>query len=307
MHNPFNEISKPAFDLTPRARAAVQFLRAEKIFHVVMGPDDVHTGTVKIANRNLAYLPDLSAVTITGDFDCGGNRLMTLKGAPRLVSGQFRCADNLLLTLKGAPEKVGGAFICSQNRLRDLKGGPQETGGFDCAENDLESLEGAPRTAFRFICRDNKLGSLEGAPKNVYGHFDCSNNRLTDLQGVPAGLSTIDCSKNRLTSLKGLVHGFCGKIDATGNPLPDVSPLPGLEDLRLQAIVMTDSTPSGRAQARRGAGPALGAAGAQRKANCEKPACPDNGRDGAPAAPKSAKPRIRAGWPAAYWRKGPKP
>ena len=140
-------------------------------------------GNVSFPNRKLGRLP----------FDFG------------IVTGSFNCAGNRLTSLEGAPEKVGGEFSCKKNSLSSLKGGPKEVGeGYDCGNNKLTSLEGAPREVKRFYCDNNKLTSLEGAPREVKFDFRCSGNRLTSLQGAPRKVGwSFYCSNNRLTTLQG--------------------------------------------------------------------------------------------------------
>ena len=81
---------------------------------------------------------------ITGDFNCCGLGLKSLKGAPQEVGRNFNCSWNKLTSLEGAPIKVGGWFDCPWNELTSLKGAPQEVGeGFNCVNNfNLYSLDG---------------------------------------------------------------------------------------------------------------------------------------------------------------------
>ena len=66
---------------------------------------------------------------ITGNFNCYGLGLTSLKGAPQTVGGDFKCSDNQLTSLRGAPQKVGGDFYCYNNpNLHSLDGMGQITG-----------------------------------------------------------------------------------------------------------------------------------------------------------------------------------
>ncbi|MBR1756760.1 MAG: hypothetical protein IJ738_04270, partial [Alphaproteobacteria bacterium] len=98
----------------------------------------------------------------------------------------FNCSGNQLTSLKGAPQKVGGNFNCSYNQLTSLKGVPQKIeGSFNCSENQLTSLEGAPqKVGGNFRCYGNQLTSLKGAPQKVGGNFWCYGNQLTSLFGI---------------------------------------------------------------------------------------------------------------------------
>lgn len=133
-------------------------------FH--LPPGFVIQGDVDLSFNGLSELPDLSHVQVLGCFNCSGNRLSHLMGAPQHVKGHFYCAWNRLTCLKGAPRQVGGNFNCAGNRLTDLREGPLQVGGhFNCAENNLTSLK--------------------GAPKYLNGSFECAGNPLTDFKQMP--------------------------------------------------------------------------------------------------------------------------
>jgi hypothetical protein len=103
-------------------------------------------GNLDIAGKGLAALPDLSAVTVGGDFACQGNRLTSLKNAPQSVAGNVWCNNNQLTSLEHAPRFVGGSFGCGNNLLTSLKYAPQAIGcTFYCQGNQLTSLEHAPQ------------------------------------------------------------------------------------------------------------------------------------------------------------------
>ena len=158
---------------------------------------------------------------ITGDFDCSGLDLTSLKGAPQEVGGDFRCYDNQLTSLKGAPIEVSGNFICSNNNLTFLEEVPQKVGGtFDCGGNKLTSLKGAPKeVGGHFYCDDNHLTSLEGAPTEVGIVFNCSWNHLISLKGSPKEVGMdFCCYNNHLTSLEGAPKVVGGYFDCRNNP-----------------------------------------------------------------------------------------
>ena len=75
-------------------------------------------GSVNLYNKGLTELP-LIFNRVTGVFDCGNNRLTTLKGCPRWVGDYFRCNYNNLTSLKFSPDYVGGDFYCRKNNLTD--------------------------------------------------------------------------------------------------------------------------------------------------------------------------------------------
>jgi len=138
-------------------------------------------GDLNLSDMNLVELPAiLSNVTVSGDFDCGGNKLKSLSGAPQHVGGHFNCSLNLLTSLSGAPQHVGGYFDCYGNKLTSLNGAPQHLDGtFSCSYNKLKSLSGAPQhVGGHFYCYSNSLTSLSGAPQHVVGDFYCTNNAV---------------------------------------------------------------------------------------------------------------------------------
>ena len=56
---------------------------------------------------------------VSGDFDCSGGELTTLKGCPRWIGGSFNCDFNNLTSLEFSPNYVGGWFSCEYNDLID--------------------------------------------------------------------------------------------------------------------------------------------------------------------------------------------
>ena len=107
---------------------------------------------VDLRKRDLTELPDFSRVVVNGNFNCGGNQLDSLEGAPREVAGDFYCSKNKLVNLEGAPVEVGGDFVCDINKLVNFEGAPVEVGGF-------------------FYCFDNPLKSYKGKPNKIGGNF----------------------------------------------------------------------------------------------------------------------------------------
>ena len=81
------------------------------------GSIDVN-GDVFLYNKGLTELP-LVFNKVTGYFNCGGNKLTTLKGCPRWVGSSFTCYNNRLTSLEFSPDYVGGWFDCYDNQLTD--------------------------------------------------------------------------------------------------------------------------------------------------------------------------------------------
>ena len=127
--------------------------------------------------------PDTGLVDIDGSFDCSEQGLTDFKGVRfGTVSGYFDCDGNRLTSLVGSPESVGGDFFCSYNQLSSLDGAPESVEGyFYCYSNQLTSLVGAPvEVGGHFICSYNQLISLEGAPESIGGNIYCSENLVSE-------------------------------------------------------------------------------------------------------------------------------
>ena len=135
---------------------------------------------------------------VSGSFNCEGNRITSLDGAPMEVKGSFNCSGNLLTSLEGGPQKVEGEYDCSKNKLVTLKGAPISHGDqFICSDNELKNLVGAPNEIINstwrchvdmFVCMRNQLESLEGVPtiKNPKGGFPHAN--YYGNKGIPGRL-----------------------------------------------------------------------------------------------------------------------
>ncbi len=172
----------------------------------------VFDGDIDLSGSSLRELPDLSTVTVTGDFKCDGcKNLTSLKGAPSAVKGDFSCfICHNLTSLKGAPKEVGGNFECSDcKNLTSLEGAPQKVGGtFDCGVcPKLTSLKGAPKEVGEdFCCYACNITSLEGAPQKVGKDFSCDYcDKLTSLRGAPKKIGEYFYCKY-CTTLKSLIH-----------------------------------------------------------------------------------------------------
>ena len=136
-------------------------------------------GNLSLNRVGLTKLPDiLKDITVGGEFDCSGNNLTSLVGAPKIISEDFNCNDNHLTSLEFAPKSVGYSFQCGENLLTSLQGAPKSVSGFFlCSRNKLTTLEGGPvKVGVDFYCSYNKLTSLTGAPKTVGRDFYCGNN-----------------------------------------------------------------------------------------------------------------------------------
>ena len=126
-----------------------EFEQDGKIYNLYDLPDGfVIEGDVDLSYKELTELPDLSKVTVKGDFLCHNNKLTTLQGTPQKVGGEFDCSYNKLTSLTGAPQEVGGHFWCNKNdNLFSLFGLPQmqEDKGIYC-DDDLVNRYNCPKS-----------------------------------------------------------------------------------------------------------------------------------------------------------------
>ena len=76
-------------------------------------------GDLDLSGMGLTELPDLSTVTVKGNFYCGCNQLTTLERAPKKVSGNVYCDDNHLVSLLDMPKCEK---FCVDNKIRDVYG-----------------------------------------------------------------------------------------------------------------------------------------------------------------------------------------
>ena len=97
------------------------------------------SGNVYLANSNLKKLP-LKFGHVTGDFDCGNNKLTTLEGAPHTVDDSFAVYNNQLTSLEFAPKSVGHNFWCKFNNIRSFEGLVNIGGGFYCNHNPVYEI-----------------------------------------------------------------------------------------------------------------------------------------------------------------------
>ena len=189
----------------------------------------VFRGDLDLSDMGLTELPDMSTVTILGNFSCDLNQLTSLTGAPEKVDGNFNCYHNQLTNLTGAPKHVGGNFNCDNNQLTSLTGAPEKVGRiFFCDHNYLTNLTGAPKhVGGNFTCHHNQLTSLTGAPKKVDGNFTCYNNQLTSLIGAPKHVGgDFYCGHNQLTNLTGAPENVGGAFSCDHNQLTNLTGAP---------------------------------------------------------------------------------
>lgn len=146
-----------------------------------------YNGDIHLHNHCLEELPDFSDLYVNGSFNCGNNKLKTLKGAPLYTAKDFTCSSNQLVSLEGCPVMIKGNFDCNTNNLTNLNGISKHIdGSISCAINQLTSLKGIQTKINKgFSCSFNQLTDLTDGPTVVDGVYSCSHNKLTTLKGAP--------------------------------------------------------------------------------------------------------------------------
>jgi hypothetical protein len=139
-------------------------------------PDKIEDLCYKFGISNFQIVDGL--VNVDDSVYLGSRNLKKIPIKFGTVTGDFHCCTNPIISLEGSPHTVGGSFLCDGCKLTSLKGGPKSVGRhFKCEANNLTSLEGSPNSVGRlFMCDDNKLTSLNGSPNSVGGNFSCRKN-----------------------------------------------------------------------------------------------------------------------------------
>ncbi len=74
---------------------------------------------VTLSWKSLTELP-IQFRRVSGSFNCGNNKLTTLKGAPKYVGGNFHCHNNNLTDLEHFPEYVNLMIFMGRNPIYSI-------------------------------------------------------------------------------------------------------------------------------------------------------------------------------------------
>lgn len=166
-------------------------------------------GDIDLSGQNLTKLPDMSNVTLYGDFLCNNNPLKSLKGIPKLVNGKVNCACCNINSLRHMPKYIGDGFDCSHNNISSLK-------------HICQDISGDINFAY------NQLTDLSWCISECQGCFNVSYNRLVSLAGqLDYVQSTLDCSYNYLKNTDGMPRTIYGDLILLGNDLQPNTKLTG--------------------------------------------------------------------------------
>ena len=127
-------------------------------------------GSVDLSYKDIEEFPYfIQFGVVRGYFNCDNNKLISLRGCPRVIKKGFNCSFNNLTSLRGCPRVVKKSFYCHDNKLVSLEGSPETvSGSFYCSFNNLTSLEGAPKIVKEvFNCRKNTTQFTEDDVRKV--------------------------------------------------------------------------------------------------------------------------------------------
>lgn len=161
-------------------------------------PDDINL--IKINNKHITYLPDLSRFT---------------------KLEKLYCIHNYLTFLPTLPSTLKILYL-DNNRLKTLPDLPPHLEYLSCADNQLSSLPDLPETLHTLCCSCNKLYSLPKLPyylKNLYisvnkfttlpilplylKGLSCASNKLIDFPNLPSSVNTLWCDNNPICEIIG--------------------------------------------------------------------------------------------------------
>lgn len=129
------------------------------------------------------------SIDVVGDVFFQGVKIKSISEVAyfRKVSGDFECFGIGITSLKGSPEYVGGKFSISQNKLKSLDFCPKVViGDFRCHKNQITSLEISPEyVGGNFNASFNNLYSLKDFNCEVDGNLDCTSNNISSSEVKP--------------------------------------------------------------------------------------------------------------------------
>jgi len=96
-------------------------------------------GGVDLLYCKLSELP-LEFNIVNGYFNCHGNKLTSLKGAPKIVNGNFMCGENKLTSFKYAPLIIKGNLYCHYNKITTIENMPSIDGIPHFDNNPIEYI-----------------------------------------------------------------------------------------------------------------------------------------------------------------------
>jgi hypothetical protein len=125
--------------------------------------------TIKIINRNLTTIPDLSSYTNIKVIHIYGNQLTEL---PKMSDSvvELHCSNNQLTSLKSLPPYLH-TLRCSNNNLKELPELPSSLVILSCHSNQLVDLPKLPNNMKQINCRLNRLKKLPYLPVENIGHY----------------------------------------------------------------------------------------------------------------------------------------
>ena len=146
------------------------------------------------------------SIDVDGDVDIQQMKLTKLPLKFNSVSGNFYCQINKLISLTGSPVSVGGNFNCSINNLTSLIESPLKIGGnYDCVNNKLLNLVGCTEAIAGEFYVGDELSSTYSSDSDIVIEGDAhlySNNEYIDYDRSPIGKKLPDKFIENIQHLK---------------------------------------------------------------------------------------------------------
>jgi hypothetical protein len=110
-------------------------------------------------------------VNVNDHVDISNKSLTKIPIPFNIVTRLFNCGHNKLISLKGCPKEVGYRFDCCDNKLTSLEYGPKVVGTYFCEKNKLRSLEYAPKEGVILCCYSNPIHNVYVLFDNIYEKY----------------------------------------------------------------------------------------------------------------------------------------
>jgi len=151
--------------------------------------------TIRIINRNLTYIPDLSSYTNIKVIHIYGNQLTEL---PKMSDSvvELHCSNNQLTSIKSLPPYLH-TLRCSNNNLKELPELPSSLVILSCHSNQLVDLPKLPNNMKQINCRLNRLKKLPYLPASI-DYLDCRGNEIEHIPAIWNAYIKLFCDLNTL-------------------------------------------------------------------------------------------------------------
>lgn len=189
----------------------------------------VNITEIKLNNKNLTSIPDLSKFINLKILNCSFNKITSIpSNLPDSLEFLYMY-DNDLTELHDLPSNLDTLCCCHNKNLTYLPNLPNKLKKLCCYYNNFTNLPPLPNSLITlYICFNNRLTSLPLLPDNlekIYCYqnhslsslpilpnnlriLECFNNKIEDLPNLPDSLETLICNNNKLRHLPSLPNNL---------------------------------------------------------------------------------------------------